>query len=457
MPITVTGARELVAGQWTHVGLHTAHTPGQTTELTEATAPGYARQPTAWETETDPELRVVPSTNPVFSVSSAQAQWPRVRSIAVYNGADNAADLLAWLPLAVSRLPDDTPPDPTLELDRGLLDALLLGDFDAAGFTDAGRALLYEGRVFRGHLALHTAAPTATNEIDGAGYERIDATHLLGLDPDIGDVVVRNNQVVRWEPAGTWAVPTHVALWSESTAGELWWSAAIPEPGPATPRTVPTETNFYEFAVGDLQWDFGLDHRVGFRSAPDRRINDAILGPARVESHTQVPSRYAVAHALEQVVVSSGLTEGALEGLLYGLVEGPELPIPVDPDRDASIIHPIRLYRYTTGSRRFHGMDIANLQIRWGFVQITPDPDPDYILFDPPFTNRCDYCHVQWGGHIDLNGLSWEAFFATEGDFISYTTPSAARVIAARDDRHRAAVFTESPHAGFMFWLAFGQ
>jgi len=458
MPITVTGARALVAGRWTHAGLHTTSIPGQSgagqsTELTDATARGYARQPVVMITETTPEARIVPQDDLVFGVATPQDQWPRVRSVAFYNGDGADADLLAWQSFAQARLPDDNPQDSALTLDRSLLDVLLMDDFSASGFTDAGKSLLYGGRVFRGHFALHTAAPTATNELDGAGYARIDATGLLGLDPDIGDVAVRNNAIVQWEPAGTWDAPTHLALWSESAPGEgvLWWSAEIPEPGGGAARTVPTETQLYGFEVGEILFDFGLTHRVGFLSAPDRRLNDALLGPARTEAHDEAPTRYAVARALEQVVVSSGLTEGTLEGLLYRLIDTDEGDI---RDPEPTLLHPITLFRYRAtnpAQRRYHGMNISGLQMRWGFLQVTPDPDPDYILFDPPFSTRAHIVMLQQGGYFDDTLTPIPTFYGGTGQGGKDT-----RVIIG-NDRHRVAVYSESTTGEHYLWLAIGH
>jgi len=461
MPITVTGGRELVDGGWSHVGLHTSTTPGPTTELDGNVSGGYARIPIAWETETTPAFRVLPTADVQFTVDTPanRATWPIVKSVAFYNGAGADADILGWLPFSIGRLPSDDAVQPLLVIDRNLLDILFMGDFHAAGFTPAGQRLLYGGQVFRGYLALHTGVPTSANEIDGTGYTRLDAGPLVGLSADPTEVVVRNTSRVRWSPAATWDAPTHIALWSDQPrgAGDLWWSRTIPLPGPTTPRLVPTATAFYDFDVGDIELDFGLSHRVGFIADSDKRLSDDELQASQFESPITAPSRRAVAYALEGIA-TRGITSGSIQEILFGLLQGPELDTPVDPDpTEAGLQSPITLYKFTDRSQRFHGIDIGGLQIRWGFVEITETPDPDFVEFDPPFSNRCDYCHVQWGGHITFQpGETFETRFSTTGADV-IPSPSGARVIVDNNDRARAAVYTATEEAGAMFFLAFGR
>jgi len=461
MPITVTGGRELVDGGWSHAGLHTTLTPGPNTELDGAVSRGYQRLPIAWETETEPSLVIRPTHSPQFTVDLPinRPTWPIVKSIAFYNGAGAGADILGWLPFAIGRLPSNDPVQPTLTIDRDLVDIISMGDFAMEGFTAQGQALLYGGRVFNGYLALHTGAPTTANEIDGAGYARVEAGSLLGLSAEPTEVVVQNTARVRWAPSATWDAPTHLALWSDQPrgAGDLWWSKAIPLPGPTSPRLVPNANAFYDFDIGTIEFDFGLAHRVGFIADSDKRLSDAPILNSRLESSITAPSRRAVAVALESLT-TRGITEGALEGLLVGLLEGPEPDTSEDiPPDTPELENPIRLYRFTDGTMRYHGLDIGGLQIRWGFVDITVEPDPDYIIFKPSFSERCDYCHVQWGGHITFQpGETFENYFSTTGSDVTINPPGA-RVIIDNEDRTRAAVYTTSGAAGHMFFLAFGR
>ncbi len=103
------------------------------------------------------------------------------------------------------------------------------------GLKTEGEKLCFQGGLLSAtvHVALHTADPTAANELSGNNYARV-AVLAADWTIDAGNGRASNTNDIRFPTrTATWGKPTHVGLWDAATGGDLLLSLALDEAVPA--------------------------------------------------------------------------------------------------------------------------------------------------------------------------------------------------------------------------------
>ena len=124
------------------------------------------------------------------------------------------------------------------------------------GLKTAGEKLCFQGGLFSAarHVALHTAAPEAANELTGNGYARI-AVDAAGWTIDAVTGQASNAAAIAFPaPTAAWGKPTHVGLWDMAGGGNLLASLALDNDMPA-----PAPGAEVSFAIGALTFAITTD------------------------------------------------------------------------------------------------------------------------------------------------------------------------------------------------------
>lgn len=123
------------------------------------------------------------------------------------------------------------------------------------GLKTEGEKLCFQGGLFSRaiHVALHTANPDASNELTGGGYARATTAEAdWTVDAATGEASNATG-IAFPDPEATWGDPTHVALWSEATGGDLLASAElandVPAPAPGAEVSFPVGTLAFAIAT----------------------------------------------------------------------------------------------------------------------------------------------------------------------------------------------------------------
>ena len=292
MPLTAYGARAFLRGEWSHLSLHTGAVATQDNELT---GNGYARSPAVW-THSAGTYTVAPA----FPAASGGA-WDTALSVAVRASAQAGARILAYATFSpgVTTADGSTPTIPATALEFSVT---------ADGFTPEGLAVLYGmGFADDTYLALHTGAPTAANELFGGGYARdpmtLTAPATIEVTGTTGALVQNNQQINFATPTADWDVPTHVAIWSAASGGNLLWSTALAGTSPT-----PTATAGVSFAVGALKIDFSSESFLALSEDTPLRVDDDTLAWrfASTEPRDRAPSRRSAAAAIADAHAAAG-------------------------------------------------------------------------------------------------------------------------------------------------------
>lgn len=123
--------------------------------------------------------------------------------------------------------------------------------------AEAGADRILEGIVAGTlYVALHSAAPTATNQVAGAGYQPVTIAAADWTLSTVGSMRrIANTDAVSFPtPGADWTQPTHVALWDRDPA----------QRDPVLIRSVeldvaqPNADALVVFAVGQLRFEARL-------------------------------------------------------------------------------------------------------------------------------------------------------------------------------------------------------
>lgn len=105
------------------------------------------------------------------------------------------------------------------------------------------------------YIALHTANPTAANELNGNGYARVEV-ESDGWTINQANGTASNTAVIQFPvPSGNWQDPTHVGIWTAANDGDLLWSIALGDD--VEPPAIGEDV---EFAAGQLTLSFPTDN-----------------------------------------------------------------------------------------------------------------------------------------------------------------------------------------------------
>jgi hypothetical protein len=113
------------------------------------------------------------------------------------------------------------------------------------GAVAAGEVRAINALLAGVYVGLHTADPTALNEIAGGGYARqAYAYSLTGAEP----TQAANNALIQF-PAATadWGTVTHFALWTASVGGSIILTGALD-----VAKTISLD-DVFRFIVGSLK------------------------------------------------------------------------------------------------------------------------------------------------------------------------------------------------------------
>lgn len=101
------------------------------------------------------------------------------------------------------------------------------------------------------YLGLFKASPgdsgSQSNEVTGGSYARVALTALLNSFNAVTGIVENNTVIDFPNPTGDWGVPTHIGILDASSAGNMLYYEALPNP-----RNVPSGSRRVQFAVGAL-------------------------------------------------------------------------------------------------------------------------------------------------------------------------------------------------------------
>ena len=192
----------------TYAGLHT-DAPGSDNELA---GTGYARL-TLLRTRWDITDNVGELNADLEWSDEAMADWGDPTHVGLWTAA-NGGDLLIYGSLSV-----DVPAVTTgsrVFVEGGDLDVTIpTGDLTNEGANLGLTTGLLAASVYGG---LHTADPTAMNELSGSDYSRLT---LATSRWDFANNTASLNADLEWEDnaAESWGDPTHVGLWSASGRG----------------------------------------------------------------------------------------------------------------------------------------------------------------------------------------------------------------------------------------------
>ena len=97
------------------------------------------------------------------------------------------------------------------------------------------------------HVGLHTADPTASNELSGNAYARVEVA-AAGWTINGTSGQASNTAAISFPtPTGAWSDPTHVGIWDAATGGNLLMTGAL-----AADVDAPTDGATVSIAAGAL-------------------------------------------------------------------------------------------------------------------------------------------------------------------------------------------------------------
>lgn len=124
------------------------------------------------------------------------------------------------------------------------------------GLKTEGEKLCFQGGLLSAtvYVALHTADPTAANELSGNNYARV-AVNATDWTVDATSGQASNTNEVQFPSRTvTRSDPTHVGLWDAATGGNMLLSLALDADVPA-----PTPSIDVAFDAGALIFNLSTD------------------------------------------------------------------------------------------------------------------------------------------------------------------------------------------------------
>lgn len=194
-----------------YISLHSSD-PG-TTGANELSGSNYARLAlSASDFDSDGQ------TNSKDAFNEPSANWSTPTHAGMWSAATNGTLYATWAISGTVNVPvsgaDVYIPDDGL-------------DFDFTGFTSAGIQKCIKGGLLSSTLyaALHTAAPTSSNELSGGSYARVTVASSVW---SVSSGQAQNGSAITFPtPTATWSTPTHLGFWTASTGGTLYFFVAL--------------------------------------------------------------------------------------------------------------------------------------------------------------------------------------------------------------------------------------